>query len=68
MKVRITMEFTPSEVQAITGDVEAEKRRPSIVDFMYAAVAEALPAKMKQYRKLQIGELQDRIAELESED
>ena len=66
MKVRMTMEFTPEQVEALAGD--SDDKRNSILGFMLIAVEGKLPEAMKEYRERQIVDLKEQIAELEADD
>ena len=68
MKVRITMEFTPEQVEAIAGDFKVGKnRRLGLLDFMSQAIHAAIPPAMKLYQQQQIIALKEQVRRLEAE-
>ena len=66
MKVRITMEFTPEQVLALSSG-EPKLRRGEVEAFMKDAVWCTLPEAMKNYRQVQINNLQGQIKDLKAQ-
>ena len=69
MKVRITMEFTPEQVEAIVKTSGGyDNDRDAVSFFMSSRIAKALPDVERQGRRLKVKALQEEIEALTDQD